>query len=210
MNEKTRGLPDLVSGKKIGASLTETEAVDASNVQTKAVPESRTGKTWFLTVKNATKSRTGAHSTTVLTVMARTPCPAATKPASRVSGHAANSPGPFEVVRGRAMPKLPASAARHALGFAVFNDMPVRENILALLPKALRVAPHRARFRPHHFGASCTGPARRAVAASRGHAKTRGPIRSPLRRNFEFGEEKIRYMLPCVRLEADPPSVRRP
>src|SRR4051794_20937528 len=48
--QKKRWLPDLVSGKKLGAfALTEPEAgSDASNVQTKAVP-SPDGKTWFLT-----------------------------------------------------------------------------------------------------------------------------------------------------------------
>src|SRR5205085_10827794 len=70
--QKRRWLPDLVSGKKLGAfALTEPEAgSDASNVQTKAVP-SPDGKTWFLTGEK--RYITNGAIADVLTVMARTP-----------------------------------------------------------------------------------------------------------------------------------------
>src|SRR5207302_366154 len=70
--QKKRWLPDLVSGKKLGAfALTEPEAgSDAANVQTMAIP-SADGKTYILNGQK--RYITNGAIAQVLTVMARTP-----------------------------------------------------------------------------------------------------------------------------------------
>jgi acyl-CoA dehydrogenase family protein 9 len=187
--QKKRWLPDLVSGKKIGAfALTETEAgSDASNVQTKAVP-SPDGKTWFLTGEK--RYITNGAIADMLTVMARTPVPGSDE--TRVTAFLVTPDMPgFEVVEAR-MPKCGIRGT--ATARLAFHDMPVpAENILGPLGKGLRVALTVLDFGRTTFGASCTGAAKACLAASVAHAKKRVQFKEPLA-EFELIKKKIAFM----------------
>lgn len=187
--QKKRWLPDLVSGKKIGAfALTEPEAgSDASNVQTKAVP-SPEGKTWFLTGEK--RYITNGAIADVLTVMARTPVPGSDE--TRVTAFLVTPDMPgFEVVEAR-MPKCGIRGT--ATARLAFHDMPVpAENILGPVGKGLRVALTVLDFGRTTFGASCTGAAKACLAAAVRHAKKRVQFKEPIA-EFELVKKKIAYM----------------
>jgi acyl-CoA dehydrogenase family member 9 len=187
--QKKRWLPDLVSGKKLGAfALTEPEAgSDESNVQTKAVP-SPDGKTWFLTGEK--RYITNGAIADVLTVMARTPVPGSDE--TRVTAFLVTPDMPgFEVVEAR-MPKCGIRGT--ATARLAFHDMPVpTENILGPIGKGLRVALTVLDFGRTTFGASCTGAAKACVAAAVAHAKKRVQFKEPIA-EFELVKKKIAFM----------------
>lgn len=187
--QKKRWLPDLVSGRKIGAfALTEPEAgSDASNVQTKAVL-SPDGKTWRLTGEK--RYITNGAIADVLTVMARTPVPGSDE--TRVSAFLVTPDMPgFEVVEAR-MPKCGIRGT--ATARLAFRDMPVPvENVLGPLGKGLRLALTVLDFGRTTFGASCTGAAKACVDASITHAKKRVQFKEPIG-EFELIKKKIANM----------------
>src|SRR5205085_3896136 len=164
--QKKRWLPDLVSGKKLGAfALTEPEAgSDASNVQTKAVP-SADGKTWFLTGEK--RYITNGAIADVLTVMARTPVPGSAE--TRVTAFLVTPDLPgFEVVEAR-MPKCGIRGT--VTSRLAFHDMPVpAENVLGQVGKGLRVALTVLDFGRTTFGASCTGASKTCLRHAVRHA----------------------------------------
>lgn len=187
--QKRRYLPDLVSGRKLGAfALTEPEAgSDAANVQTRAVP-SPDGSTYFLTGEK--RYITNGAIADVLTVMARTPVPGSDE--TRVTAFLVTPDMPgFEVVEAR-MPKCGIRGT--ATARLAFHDMPVpAANVLGSVGKGLRVALTVLDFGRTTFGASCTGAAKACVAASVEHARRRVQFKEPIG-EFEQVKKKIAYM----------------
>src|SRR4029077_20073191 len=104
----------------------------------------------------------------VLTVMARTPGPAAGQSAITAFLVTPDMPG-FEVVEAR-MPKMGIRGT--ATARLAFRDMKVpAENILGTLGKGLKVALTVLDFGRTTFGATCTGPAKVCLRAACQHAK---------------------------------------
>jgi alkylation response protein AidB-like acyl-CoA dehydrogenase len=188
--QKSRFLPDLVSGKKLAAfALTEPEAgSDASNVQTTATP-TPDGRGYIL---NGTKRWiTNGGIAGVLTVMARTPGSGGGKK-KEISAFIVNPDMPgFEVVEAR-MPK--AGIRGTATGRLAFKDMFVpKENLLGAVGKGLRIALTVLDFGRTTFGASCTGVAKVCLKAAATHAKKRVQFDQPLA-DFELVKQKLAYM----------------
>lgn len=187
--QQQRWLPDLVSGKKLGAfALTEPDAgSDAANVQTTATP-SADGKTYIL---NGTKRYiTNGAIAGVLTVMARTPVLGSSETKITAFLVTPDLPG-FEVLEAR-MPKVGIRGT--ATGRLAFHDMPVpAENILGQLGKGLRIALTVLDFGRTTFGASCTGAAKTCLRAAVKHAKSRVQFKQALG-EFELVKKKIAYM----------------
>lgn len=186
--QKHRWLPDLVSGKKLGAfALTEPEAgSDAANVQTTAAP-SPDGKMFLLNGEKRYITNGGIAQ--VLTVMARTPDAA---DGSRITAFLVtpDTPG-FEVVEAR-MDKCGIRGT--ATARLAFHDMLVpRENILGKLGRGLRVALTVLDFGRTTFGASCTGAAKTCLKAAIQHATTRRQFKQTLS-EFELVKKKIAFM----------------
>jgi alkylation response protein AidB-like acyl-CoA dehydrogenase len=187
--QKQRWLPDLVTGKKLGAfALTEPDAgSDAANVQTTATP-SADGNTYIL--NGVKRYITNGGIAQMLTVMARTPVPGSTETKITAFLVTPDMPG-FEVVEAR-MPKVGIRGT--ATARLAFHDMPVpAENILGQLGKGLRVALTVLDFGRTTFGASCTGAAKTCVRAAVKHAKSRVQFKQPLA-EFELVKKKIAYM----------------
>jgi acyl-CoA dehydrogenase family member 9 len=187
--QQERWLPDLVSGRKIGAfALTEPEAgSDAANVQTTATP-SADGKTWILNGEKRYISN-GAIAQ-VLTVMARTPVPGSNETRITAFLVSPDMPG-FEVLEAR-MDKCGIRGT--ATAWLKFTDMPVpSENILGPLGKGLRVALTVLDFGRTTFGASCTGVAKACVKAAIAHANKRVQFKETLG-EFELVKKKIAFM----------------
>jgi acyl-CoA dehydrogenase family protein 9 len=187
--QKTRWLPDLVSGRTLAAfALTETEAgSDASNVQTTATP-SPDGKTYIL---NGTKRWiTNGGIAGVLTVMARTPDPKGGD--SKVTAFLVTPDMPgFEVVEKR-MEKTGIRGT--ATGRLAFHDMPVpAENILGPLGKGLRVALTVLDFGRVTFGASCTGVAKSCLELATKHAIKRRQFGRSLS-DLELVKQKLAFL----------------
>ncbi len=186
--QKKQWLPDLVSGRKLGAfALTEPGAgSDAASVQTKATPINDgnefviNGEKWYIT--------NGAIAG-VLTLMARTPHEAG---GSKVTAFLITPEmDGFEVVQER-MEKVGIRGT--ATGWFKLNDVIVpKENILGRLGKGLRIALTVLDFGRTTFGASCTGAARTCVEAASQHAKTRVQFNQPLA-EFELVKKKIAFM----------------
>jgi alkylation response protein AidB-like acyl-CoA dehydrogenase len=187
--QKQRWLPDLVSGKKLGAfALTEPEAgSDAANVQTTATP-SADGKTYVL--NGVKRYITNGAIAQVLTVMARTPVPGSSETKITAFLVTPDMPG-FEVLEAR-MPKVGIRGT--ATARLAFHDMPVpAENVLGQLGKGLRIALTVLDFGRTTFGASCTGVAKACVRAAVKHANTRVQFKQKLG-EFELVKKKIAYM----------------
>jgi len=189
--QKRQWLPDLVSGKKLGAfALTEPEAgSDAANVQTQAIP-SGDGLTYFLT--GSKRYITNGGIAQVLTVMARTPGQSPDGKDSKVTAFLVTPDMPgFEVVEAR-MPKCGIRGT--ATARLAFHQMPVpAANILGPLGKGLRVALTVLDFGRTTFGASCTGAAKTCLAAAVKHANERVQFKEPLA-EFEMVKKKIASM----------------
>ncbi|MCS6850512.1 MAG: acyl-CoA dehydrogenase family protein, partial [Gemmataceae bacterium] len=194
--QKRRWLPPLCRGEQLAAfALTEPEAgSDAANVQTTALP-TPDGETYILNGQKRWITNGGIAQ--VLTVMARTPEPAAAGPApkgrdSRITAFLVTPDLPgFEVVE-RRMAKTGIRGT--ATARLAFHNMPVpAANILGPKGKGLKVALTVLDFGRITFGASCTGAARVCLRASVRHAKTRVQFQQPLA-EFELVQKKIAYM----------------
>jgi alkylation response protein AidB-like acyl-CoA dehydrogenase len=194
--QKRRWLPELVTGKKLGAfALTEPEAgSDASNVQTTAVP-TPDGKAFVL---NGTKRWiTNGGIAGVLTVMARTPGLAGgANKKKEITAFLVTPDMPgFKVVEAR-MAKN--SIRGTATGRLAFENMVVpAENVLGQVGKGLRIALTVLDFGRTTFGASCTGVAKACLHAAATHAKKRVQFDQPLA-EFELVKKKIAYMAACA------------
>ncbi|MCI0683776.1 MAG: acyl-CoA dehydrogenase family protein [Gemmataceae bacterium] len=187
--QQERWLPDLVTGRKLGAfALTEEEAgSDAANVQTTATP-SPDGQTWFL---NGTKRYiTNGGIAQVLTVMARTPAPGTDETRITAFLVTPDMPG-FEVVEAR-MPKCGIRGT--ATARLAFHNLAVpAANILGPIGKGLRVALTVLDFGRTTFGATCTGAAKTCLRAAVAHARRRIQFKQPLS-DFELVKKKIAWM----------------
>jgi acyl-CoA dehydrogenase family member 9 len=187
--QQERWLPDLVSGRKLGAfALTEPEAgSDAANVQTTATP-SADGKTWILNGEKRYISN-GAIAQ-CLTVMARTPVAGSSETRITAFLVSPDMPG-FEVLEAR-MDKCGIRGT--ATARLKFTNMPVpSENILGPLGKGLRVALTVLDFGRTTFGASCTGVAKACIKAAVAHANKRVQFKETLG-EFELVKKKIAFM----------------
>ncbi len=187
--QQERWLPDLISGRKLGAfALTEPEAgSDAANVQTTATP-SADGKTWILNGEKRYITNGGIAQ--VLTVMARTPVPGSSETKITAFLVTPDLPG-FEVLEAR-MEKCGIRGT--ATARLAFKNMPVpSENILGPIGKGLRIALTVLDFGRTTFGASCTGVARVCLDAAIKHAKHRVQFKEPIG-EFELVKKKIAFM----------------
>jgi acyl-CoA dehydrogenase family protein 9 len=187
--QKQTWLPDLVSGRKLGAfALTEPEAgSDAANVQTLATP-SADGAGFVLNGEK--RYITNGAIAGVLTVMARTPVEGSDKTAITAFLVTPDMPG-FRVVEPR-MEKLGVRGS--ATARLAFHDMYVpRENILGQPGKGLKVALTVLDFGRTTFGACCTGAAKTCVRLASEHARTRRQFGRPLA-EFELVQKKLARM----------------
>jgi alkylation response protein AidB-like acyl-CoA dehydrogenase len=190
--QKAEWLPDLVSGRKLGAfALTEPQAgSDAGNVQTRAVP-TEDGTAYVLNGEK--RYITNAAIAHVLTVMARTPAPSPGKPDdTRITAFLVTPDMPgFEVVEARADK---CGIRGTATGKLRFNNMRVpKENVLGAVGKGLKVALTVLDFGRTTFGASCTGAAKACLEAAVKHAKSRIQFQQPLA-EFELVKKKIAFI----------------
>jgi alkylation response protein AidB-like acyl-CoA dehydrogenase len=187
--QKTRWLPDMVAGRKLGAfALTEEQAgSDAANVQTVATP-SEDGSHFIL---NGTKRYiTNAAIADVLTVMARTPVPGSKETKITAFLVTPDMLG-FEIVKARGE-KMGIRGT--ATGWLRFTNMVVpKENILGAYGKGLKVALTVLDFGRTTFGACCTGAAKTALELAVTHAKKRKQFRRSLG-EFELIRQKIGRM----------------
>lgn len=187
--QKARWLPDLVSGRKLGAfALTEPEAgSDAANVQTTATP-SEDGSSF--TLNGQKRYITNAAIADVLTVMARTPHPSGKGTAITAFLMSPDMPG-FKMIEPR-MSKLGIRGT--ATGrFAFENVVVPRENILGPYGKGLKVALTVLDFGRTTFGACCTGAAKTALRLAVDHARTRKQFGRRLG-DFELVQQKLARM----------------
>jgi len=199
--QQARWLPDLISGRKLGAfALTEPEAgSDAANVQTTATP-SADGKTYLLNGEKRYITNGGIAQ--MLTVMARTPVPnSPLAPGGRGAGGEGETkitaflvspdmPG-FEVIEER-MEKCGIRGT--ATGRLRFTNMPVpAENILGPIGKGLRIALTVLDFGRTTFGASCAGVARTCLKLAVAHANRRVQFKETIG-EFELVKKKIAFM----------------
>lgn len=186
--QKRQWLPDLVSGRKLGAfALTEPEAgSDAANVQTTATP-TPDGKGFVLNGEK--RYITNGAIAQMLTVMARTPAEGGQ---SKVTAFLVTPDMPgFEIVEAR-MPKCGIRGT--ATARLAFHDMFVpRENVIGPIGKGLRVALTVLDFGRTTFGASCTGAAKSCLKAAVAHAKRRKQFKQTLS-EFELVKKKIAFM----------------
>src|ERR1043165_2715110 len=187
--QQEKWLPDLISGKKLGAfALTETDAgSDAANVQTTATP-SADGKTWIL--NGSKRYITNGAIAQVLTVMARTPVAGSNETKVTAFLVTPDMPG-FEVVEAR-MEKCGIRGT--ATARLKFTNMPVpSENVLGPIGKGLRIALTVLDFGRTTFGASCSGVAKACLKASIKHANSRVQFKETLG-EFELVKKKIAFM----------------
>ncbi len=190
--QQQRWLPDLCSGKKLGAfALTEQEAgSDASNVQTTATP-TEDGKGFLL--NGGKKWITNGGIADVLTVMARTPGLAGgVNKKKEITAFLVTPDMPgFKVLD----PRMAKNSIRGtATGKIAFENMYVpKENVLWQVGKGLRIALTVLDFGRTTFGACCTGVAKACVEATVKHAKKRVQFDQPLA-EFELVKKKIAWM----------------
>lgn len=187
--QQARWLPDLVSGRKLGAfALTEPEAgSDAANVQTMATP-SADGKTFYLTGEK--RYITNGAIAQVLTVMARTPVPGSDE--TKITAFLVTPDMPDFEVREARMEKCGIRGT--ATAWLRFNNMPVpAENILGPIGKGLRIALTVLDFGRTTFGASCTGVAKTCLKAAIAHANKRVQFKETIG-EFELVKKKIAFM----------------
>ena len=187
--QRQRWLPDLISGRKLGAfALTEPEAgSDAANVRTIATP-SADGSHYVLNGEK--RYITNGSIADVLTVMARTPDPK--KPDGAVTAFLVTPDMPgFQITEAR-MSKLGLRGT--ATARLAFENMVVpKENILGPLGKGLKVALTVLDFGRTTFGSCCTGAAKTCLKLAVDHAKTRRQFNRTLS-EFELVQEKIGRM----------------
>jgi alkylation response protein AidB-like acyl-CoA dehydrogenase len=191
--QKRHWLPDLVSGRKLGAfALTEPAAgSDAANVQTTATPTAD-GSAYVLNGEKRYITNGGIAG--MLTVMARTPVPGSSETKVTAFIVSPDMPG-FEVVEAR-MPKCGIRGT--ATARLAFHDMRVpKENVLGPVGKGLRVALTVLDFGRTTFGASCTGATKACLRLAVQHAKRRKQFGQPLA-EFELVKKKIAYMAACA------------
>lgn len=191
--QKKRWLPDLVSGKKLGAfALTEPEAgSDAANVQTTATP-TEDGSAYLLNGQK--RYITNGAIAQVLTVMARTPVPGSSETKVTAFLVTPDMPG-FEVLEAR-MPKCGIRGT--ATARLAFKDMRVpKENVLGPVGKGLRVALTVLDFGRTTFGASCTGATKTCLRLAVEHARKRVQFKQKLA-EFDLVKKKIAYMAACA------------
>ena len=189
VEQKQKWLPDLVSGRKLGAfALTEPEAgSDAGNVQTSATP-TPDGSGYILNGQKRYITNGGIAG--VLTVMARTPVAGSGKTAVTAFIVTPDMPG-FEVVEPR-MPKLGVRGT--ATAKLAFHDMFVRnENVLGPLGKGLKVALTVLDFGRTTFGACCTGAAKTCLRLASNYASNRRQFGRTLA-DFELVQKKLARM----------------
>jgi alkylation response protein AidB-like acyl-CoA dehydrogenase len=187
--QKERWLPDLVTGRKLGAfALTEPEAgSDAANVQTTATP-TPDGSAFVLNGQK--RYITNGALAEVLTVIARTPVPGRNDTALTAFLVTPDMRG-FEVVEPR-MEKLGVRGT--ATAKLAFNNMTVpRENILGPMGKGLRVALTVLDFGRTTFGACCTGAAKTCVRLATEYAQSRRQFGRPIA-EFELVQQKLANM----------------
>lgn len=188
-DQNQRWLPDLISGRKLGAfALTEPEAgSDAANVQTTATP-SADGSHY--TLNGEKRYITNGSIADVLTVMARTPDPH--KPEGAVTAFLVTPDMPgFQITEAR-MDKLGLRGT--ATARMAFENMVVpKENILGPLGKGLKVALTVLDFGRTTFGACCTGAAKTCVKLAADHAQSRRQFGRSLS-EFELVQEKLGRM----------------
>lgn len=187
--QKRRYLPDLMTGKKLGAfALTEAEAgSDAANVQTTATPTAD-GKTFIL--NGGKRYITNGGIAGVLTVMARTPVPNSTETKVTAFIVTPDMPG-FKVLEAR-MEKVGIRCT--ATGRIAFENMAVpAENILGQPGRGLQMALNVLNFGRITFGASCTGVAKVCLKLATTYAKQRKQFKQHLS-EFELVKKKIAYM----------------
>lgn len=187
--QQQKWLPDLVSGRKLGAfALTEPEAgSDAANVQTMATP---TDDGAAFVLNGQKRYITNAAIADVLTVMARTPVEGRDDTAITAFLVTPDMPG-FQIVEPR-MEKLGIRGT--ATGRLAFENMRVpRENILGPLGKGLKVALTVLDFGRTTFGACCTGAAKTCLRLATEHARTRRQFGRPLA-GFELVRQKLARM----------------
>jgi alkylation response protein AidB-like acyl-CoA dehydrogenase len=188
-DQKRRWLPDLVSGRKLGAfALTEPEAgSDAANVRTTATP-SADGSHYVLNGQK--RYITNGSIADVLTVMARTPVPGKEDGAITAFLVTPDMPG-FQVTEAR-MEKLGIRGT--ATARLAFDNMKVpKENILGPLGKGLKVALTVLDFGRTTFGSCCTGAAKTCLKLTIEHARTRRQFGRSLA-EFELVQEKLARM----------------
>lgn len=187
--QKRKWLPDLVSGKKLGAfALTEPEAgSDAANVQTLATPSSD-GSHYLLNGQK--RYITNGAISDVLTVMARTPVPG--RETTQVTAFLVTPDMPgFRVIEPR-MEKVGIRGT--ATAKLAFENMSVpRENILGKLGNGLKVARTVLNFGRTTFGACCTGASKTCLKLAVEHAKTRKQFGRTLA-EFELVQQKLARM----------------
>lgn len=187
--QKRKWLPDLVTGKKLGAfALTEEQAgSDASNVQTTATL-SADGKSYIL--NGSKRYITNGGIAQVLTVMARTSVPGSNDTKVTAFLVTPDMAG-FEVVEAR-MDKCGIRGT--ATARLAFKNMAVPvENVLGQVGKGLKVALTVLDFGRTTFGASCTGAAKTCLAAAVKHANSRVQFKQKLA-EFELVKKKIAFM----------------
>jgi alkylation response protein AidB-like acyl-CoA dehydrogenase len=187
--QKRRWLPDMVSGKKLGAfALTEPQAgSDAGNVQTTATP-SADGSHYVL--QGEKRYITNGSIADVLTVMARTPVPGRADTQVTAFLVTPDMPG-FRIVEPH-MDKLGIRGT--ATAKLAFEGMAVpRENILGPLGKGLKVALTVLDFGRTTFGACCTGMAKTCLRLAAEHARTRVQFGHRLG-HFELVQKKLARM----------------
>jgi acyl-CoA dehydrogenase family member 9 len=187
--QQVRWLPDLISGRKLGAfALTEPEAgSDAANVQTTATP-SADGKSWILNGEKRYITNGGIAQ--MLTVMARTPVPGFSETKITAFLVSPDMPG-FEVLEAR-MEKCGIRGT--ATARLKFTNMPVpSENVLGQLGKGLRIALTVLDFGRTTFGASCSGVARTCLKLAIEHANRRVQFKETLS-EFELVKKKVAFM----------------
>jgi alkylation response protein AidB-like acyl-CoA dehydrogenase len=188
-DQKKRWLPDLISGRKLGAfALTEPEAgSDAANVRTTATP-SADGSHYVLNGQK--RYITNGSIADVLTVMARTPVPGKEDGAITAFLVTPDMPG-FKVTEAR-MEKLGIRGT--ATARLAFENMVVpKENILGPPGKGLKVALTVLDFGRTTFGSCCTGAAKTCLKLATEHARTRRQFGRSLA-EFELVQQKLGRM----------------
>jgi alkylation response protein AidB-like acyl-CoA dehydrogenase len=191
--QKKRWLPDLVSGRKLGAfALTEPAAgSDAANVQTTATP-TPDGSAYILNGEKRYITNGGIAG--VLTVMARTPVAGSNETKVTAFLVTPDMPG-FEVVEAR-MPKCGIRGT--ATARLAFHDMRVpKDNVLGKVGKGLRIALTVLDFGRTTFGAGCIGAAKTSLRLAVEHARRRKQFGQALA-EFELVRKKIAYMTACA------------
>jgi len=184
-------LPRLARGEMLAAfALTEPNAgSDAGGIETRAVLN-EAGTHYLLNGRKQWITNGGIAG--LLTVMAKVPGTADEKGRERITAFLVTPDLPgFEVeavalekcgIRGTATSKL------------AFHDMPVPvENIIGEPGRGLRVALTLLDFGRTTFGATCTGAAKRCLAAAVEHARMRRQFGKPLA-EFELVKRKLARM----------------